>query len=210
MIDSDFSKLSKMLDAVSEYLQKEPLSTMAMKMYFQTLKDHSIEDIQVGVTAHLKDPKAGQFYPKAADIIKHIEGGEITADMVIAAAKLADTPMGCLARIHIGTWDLNNQDAFYLRQRATECLQLMPQWRQKAKMGNYSDHDISVMLKYNVNPAAPFAFGLAEPDNKSLLIERASRIKESPRHLSFINPAHTENDKTGVMATDTKKLTIGE
>jgi len=180
--------------------KQETLSNVALQIYFGALQRFTLEQIGDAVSAHLADTKEGQFFPKVANLVKHIEGGEITADMIIAAAKLADTPLGCLARIQIGSWDLDNQDGFYLRQRAAECLQLLPRWKIKAAGGDYSDHEVSVMLKYSVNPAAPFAFGLAAPENASALLKRAEKIAQSDRHLRFIEPPYDgDNDKSAGM-----------
>ena len=136
-----------------------------------------------------------------ANFIKHLEGGELSLDMIIAAAKLKETPLGCLCSIHIGSWDLNNQDAFYLRQRAAECLQLLPQWKARAVNGDYSDHEIYVMIKYRIHPLSPFSFGLSAPAHSTGLMARFSDIARSNQYLKFIEPAHehSQEEKTAPM-----------
>ena len=207
MNDSDKANFKELFDGLADYYRQDRLGKLPMQIYFGALQKFSFESVSQAASAHLADTKSGQYFPKAADLIKHVEGGEITADMIIAAAKLGDTPLGLLAHIHIGSWDLNNQDAFYLRQRAAECLQLLPQWKAKAAAGEYSDHEISVMLKYDVSPAAPFAFGLAAPANAQALIERAAEIKQSPRHLKFIEPPHDQSEsyKSATMHPEMQK-----
>ncbi len=45
-----------------------------LKFAFECLKQFDLADIQRAVMAHAQDPEAGQFAPKPADIIRHIEG----------------------------------------------------------------------------------------------------------------------------------------
>lgn len=206
MIDSDLAQFTDILDSLSDYYQKDPLKPMAVKIYFRALAGYSLAQIGEGVNAHLTG-KWGHRFPLASDISDHIEGGTITADMIVAAAKLAETPLGCLARIHIGTWDLNNQDSFYLRQRAEECLQKLPEWKARAQAGEYTDHEMSVLLKYEIRPDAPFCLGAISPANSQQLLERAKRIEESPRHQAFIEPPYQgDNEKSGEMHPDIKAL----
>ena len=206
MNDSDKSGFLALLNGLSDYYRQDKLTVIGVQIYFGTLKRFSLEQITTAASAHVGDVKSGQFYPKAADLIRHLEGGDITQDMIIAAAKLRDTPLGCFCAIHIGSWDLNNQDAFYLRQRASECLQLLPQWKERAAAGDYSSQEISVMLKYDIHPLTPFAFGLAAPLNTELLLERFNEVKASAEHARFIEPIHehSEDDKTAPISEEVR------
>ena len=195
MDNSDKIKFKELMDGLTEYYQikspkLEKLSVIALQLYFGTVKSYSLEQVMEAASKHMGDAKRGMFFPVAADLIIQLEGGEITAEMIVAAAQLSETPLGCLARIHIGSWDLSGADAFFLRQRATECLQFLPDWKGRAARGEYSDHEISVMLKYKVSPTAPLAFGLAAPAINNELLARTKEIEQSPRHLRFIEPAY--------------------
>lgn len=196
MNNNDLGALADMFDALSEIYQKDPLSEISLKMYFQCLAGYSFEDVSRAVNCHMVSDRHGSYFPKIADIVRHLDGGEITADMIISAAKLAKTPLGCLARIKIGTWDLSGGDPFYLKQRATECLLELPEWKARASKGDYSNHEISVMLKYDVSPSAPFSAGLAAPPVNTGLIERATEIELSERHKRFIEPAYDPNTQS--------------
>ena len=77
MIETDLAQLAERLDSLSEYYQRDPLRPMAVKIYFNALKAYGIEQIDDAVTMHLQDSESGKFYPKAADLIKHLEGGEL-------------------------------------------------------------------------------------------------------------------------------------
>lgn len=181
MNEDDFKGFSEILDGLTEYYQKkEPLSDMAVTLYFDALSPYSISDITKAITLHIRDPKAGQFYPKVGELIKHMDGGEITVDIIVAAAKLRDTPLGCSAHVIIGTWNLDNLDSYALRQLAHQCLPKIQEWRQ----GEFDDHEISVMIKHNVNPAGPLLKGIRTvPGNGAELLERGARIEKTPKHL---------------------------
>jgi hypothetical protein len=192
MIDSDLAKFSEILDSLSEYYQRDPLSPMAVKIYFRALIEFPIESIGDAVSAHIQHPETGKFYPKAADLIKHLEGGTVTADQVVAAAKLADTPLGILARIHIGTCDLDSTDRFYVRQRAEEVLQLLSVWKARATKGEYTDHEISIMIKYGVDPRQPFYTGLAAPQDQTGLLAHINHVTGTRRHQELIEPPYRD------------------
>jgi len=219
MNDSDKAGFKELMTGLTAYYKTfnpklEPLTTMALRIYFNALKNYTLEQIMDAAGNHATDPKQGMFFPAAANLVKYLEGNEITADMIVAAAKLADTPLGCLAAIHIGSWDLSHQDAFYLRQRATECLQLMPKWRHRALIGEYTDHEISIMIKHNVDPCGPIAFGMAAPANVGRLLERQEQIKATRRHQEVLAAPYAPSgeiknqDALGIKAiTDKLRLT---
>lgn len=194
MFDSDKKQFFELIMGFAElYRLKEKPSQMAVRLFFGALSDYTIDQIMSAADIHAKKSK---FFPTPADFITILDGGEITQSEIIAMARLAKTPLGCLARIHIGTWDLDTQNAFYLADRASECLALLPEWRSAAKNGDYTDHQLSVMLKHNVNPVSAFADGIAGPANPALVVERANRISGSERHLAFIEKVEPAgNDK---------------
>ena len=194
MNKQDVEQLGSILIALCEYYNRDNLSHPAVMMYAEDLQEYSMDQIIAAIKDHRRSPDGGQFYPKISDLIKRLEGGEITEDMIIAAAKNPETPLGCLARIRIGSWDLSSADSFYLRQRAAECKFALPEWREKAKAGSFTDHEVSVMLKYNVNPSAPLHNGLAPPAINLDLIDRAKGIGSSPRHLRFIEKPYSGDD----------------
>jgi len=191
MNHSDKSAFKELLDGVSDYYQKPKLSKMALQIYFGALDRFTIEDVTRATSAHVQDTASGSFYPKAADLIEYLEGGEIKADDIVAAARLADSPLGILSRIHIGSHDLSNLNAFDLRQRAAECLQLLPGWKARAQDGEYTNHEISIMVKHGVNPAQPFSMGLASPQNAQALISRVDEVSRTDRHKELLDTPYS-------------------
>ncbi len=189
MKDSDKVDFKALMDATSDYYQKDLLTGLVLKMYFSALERFSFDQVQHAISRHIQHPSGGRFYPKAADIVQHIEGGSFTTDEIIAQARLKNTPLGILCRIQIGSWDLVHQsNMFYLKQRAEECLQLMPQWLARAAQGEYTDNEISVMLKHGVSPMSPFTHGLPAPSNQQALSDRICSVSHAERHQKRIAP----------------------
>jgi hypothetical protein len=196
MNDNDKQAFKDLMDGVAEmYNPDKKLSAIALKLYFGALQPYSLEQVSYAISSHVVDPSHGTFFPKAADIVRKIEGGDLTQDQIISAARIADTPLGILCRIQIGTFDLDNQkDMFYLRQRAQECLDKMPEWKARAVAGDYTDHEIAIMLKWEVDPTKPFSTGLCAPQNAEKLLVRSSTIEQSSRYLAVTQEPH-EHDK---------------
>jgi len=192
MLNSDGSKFLALMNSISEYYQKPPFSELVIKIYFNGLNDFTYQQVEYGMGKHVADQKAGQFMPKIADIIRHIEGQAITTDQIIAAARLHNTPLGVLARIQIGSFDLRySYNMFYLKQRAEECIQLLAQWKAKADMGTYSDHEVSMMLKHSVSPCAPLHDGLPPPRNAEHMAERMEIVRKTARHALLLEAPYS-------------------
>ena len=191
----DGDKFLGFMNALAEYYGKPAMSTVVVTMYFNGLQDYSYSQVEQAASKHMQSG-TGQFIPKIADFVRHIEGGQVTADQVIASARLANTPMGILCRIQIGSFDLGAKgDMFYLRQRAEECLQLMPEWKERASAGDYTNHEISMMLKFDIDTEAPFHIGLIGPECSGDLPERVSKIQGSPRHEFLLESPHKDDEE---------------
>ena len=187
MIDQDKRAFKQRMDALTEYYGKDQLSEIGLEMYFSPLERFSIDQIKHAISSHLNNTKSGQFMPKVADFVRILEGGEITTDQVIAAARNKKTPLGIFCRIQIGHWDLDHQgDMFYLKQRAEECIQNLPEWKARALKGDYTEHEISMMLKYRVSPLTPFMNGLPAPGNTDQLRLKVNEVLGSERHALML------------------------
>tara|TARA_R110002153_G_scaffold191269_2_gene344248 strand:+ start:13433 stop:14083 length:651 start_codon:yes stop_codon:yes gene_type:complete len=201
-------ELSEILDGLSGYYQRDTLSPMAIQIYGMALEEYPIETIKMAVRSHISNCESGQYYPKASDLIRNIQGGNLTADQIIGMARNKTCPLGVLARIHIGTGDLDNcNNPFYLKQRAEEVLLMLPEWRKRAMQGDYSDHEISMMLKHNVSAVAPFFAGLAPPVAANEINDRALRIEQSSRHQENIKPAYVPSGDKDQIGTKLSVIT---
>lgn len=211
MDDSNKREFKELMDGLSEYYQREKLSAPALQIYFAAMARFTLTQIKWAITRHVQDPSTGQFYPKVADVVRLVEGGDITTDEILAEARLAKTPLGILCRIQIGTWDLTYQtDMRYLKQRAEECLYLLPEWKRKAATGDYTDHEISIMLKHGVDPVASLYEGLPPPSNRQALAARAKEIEQTPRHQFLLEKIEEEADKDVKMDPEVAKFIAEE
>lgn len=78
MTEHDFDQFSAVMAALCEYYGKPKLSDMAVGLYFGALLEYPLADVQHGLTAHINNPDSGQFFPKAADVIREISGSSDT------------------------------------------------------------------------------------------------------------------------------------
>jgi len=197
MSPDNLKELSVLLDTTSEYYQRPNfLSDAAVCLYASALSEYSISQIRDGLSKHIRSGKAGQFFPKAVDIISHISGAELSHDEVIAMASLKNCPFGILAMMKISDWSLSNLNSFELKPYAQECIELLPEWREKAEKGTYTDHEIRIMLKYGVNPSAPLYRGISPlPENQELI----SRSKKIYGQLK-IDEKKQEEERQGLLA----------
>lgn len=70
----DMEKFQQILNWVFSYYEKE-LTDLTYEMYWNGLKEHSIEQVQEAFNAHLQHPEDGKWWPKVSDIIKNCKGG---------------------------------------------------------------------------------------------------------------------------------------
>lgn len=206
MNNQDWPKLQNMLNGLGEYYQqKEPLTKMAIDIYFGALIKYDFETIRKAAMQYVSTARSSQFtpkIPKASDIILIIDGGSITKDEVLAAARAKNTVLGVLSCIVIGTHDLNNSTNMeYLKSRAQECIDLTPEWREKARTNSYTPHELAVMRKYGVQPSSSLTGSVAiqydttGDDSTAYLKLMSSEVKPLPE----CTKAETDDNHKRVM-----------
>lgn len=143
-----------------------------IRLVFSDLIDFDLRDVLVATN---KLARKSSYKPTVHGVIEILNERGIyckkddvkppSVDKIIALARLANTPLGILAMIQIGSYDLQNRDGFYLKQRAEEVLVLFDSFVRKCISGDYSKHELLTMKKYGVNPLARLAKGLPVPKN---------------------------------------------
>ena len=88
------------------------------------------------------------------------EEKELTWKGVIALARNPVTPIGVLARIHIKSFNLNEKKDLDLHYEAQQFLDDLPDMKARALAGNYTQHEVNVMIERGVRPTAPFMDGM--------------------------------------------------
>lgn len=176
--------------AVAQMTMNQNLTDAAMKLAFNILSAYELEDISNAVHAHLRDPENGKWMPKPADIIQKMNGTLPKPAEIVGLARANNSPLGCFARMIIGKWDLDNQDSFYLNQRAEEVKAKLPEFIARARKGEYTNGEIALMKSQNVEFDSPLCPGLPGPKTKIVkgIVERAKTI---PSHV----PANIQNPK---------------
>ena len=182
-----------------DYYDKTELSNGVLLMYFDSLATFSLDEVKAAASRHVSSPDHGAFMPKVGCLIRQLDGATVSPDMIIAAAKLKKSPLGILARIHIGTWNLNNLGSFDLRQHAIECQDLMESWKERAANGEYSGHELSIMIKHGVDPAAPFTNGISGPKDLPALASRIEKLTGNSRHEFLLG---NDNEKPSDESVD--------
>jgi len=57
-------------------LYSKPVSEGAKMLAFKLLINYSLQDIQTALQAHMTDPVSGQFMPKPADVVRHVQNSK--------------------------------------------------------------------------------------------------------------------------------------
>ena len=89
MIDSDkvnFETLLRGIAGVFSTTKSINVDRPMLQVYFMSLSEYSYQQVEWAIGEHLKDPVDGKFFPKPANIIKHLEQSKSTVD---ERAKLA-------------------------------------------------------------------------------------------------------------------------
>lgn len=73
MTPSDYPAFVEAWSQVAEVYGKAP-SDGAMNLIFNSLRRYDLNAIKQALTAHVNDTQHGDFLPKPADIVRHIEG----------------------------------------------------------------------------------------------------------------------------------------
>lgn len=73
------------------------VSPQLLSIAFESLRAYTIEEVRIGLTRHIQSPDTGQFFPKPADVIKHIDGN--SGSRAIVAWNKVDKAIR-----HVGAW----------------------------------------------------------------------------------------------------------
>lgn len=79
MDDSDKKEFAILFYGTGELYDKAVTKNL-LQIYFDALKGFTIEQVKDGVSKHALDPKHGTFFPKPADIVRHLQVDEPSAE----------------------------------------------------------------------------------------------------------------------------------
>lgn len=75
MQHSDKPKFAQAITVLGEIYGKEVSQTL-IGVYYNALENWPIEEVSRAIQAHTRDTENGQFFPKPADLIRHLEGSQ--------------------------------------------------------------------------------------------------------------------------------------
>lgn len=79
MLDSDKDQFKMLMVGIGELYGKE-ITKPLMRIYFSALTNYSLEQVESGINAHTMDSKHGSFFPKPADIARHLQTDEVSTE----------------------------------------------------------------------------------------------------------------------------------
>ncbi len=74
----NFEKLVRATATMYPNIKPENISTMMLKLFFSSLSKFTFEQVAYGFEAHISDSVDGKFFPKPANIIKHLEAEQLS------------------------------------------------------------------------------------------------------------------------------------
>lgn len=79
MQDSDKDEFKMLMIGIGELYNKE-ITKPLLRIYFSALTDYSLSLVEKGINVHTMDAKHGTFFPKPADIVRHLQVDEPSAE----------------------------------------------------------------------------------------------------------------------------------
>lgn len=80
MLDSDKANFETLLRGIADVFSSTKTIVVNMPMlqvYFMSLGGYSYQQVEWAIGEHLKDPVDGKFFPKPANIIKHLAANDL-------------------------------------------------------------------------------------------------------------------------------------
>ena len=175
------------LNALTDiYRPTNPLSASSIALYEAALSGYSTEQVRMAIGKYLESNAT--YFPSPGKLIEIIAGPKPDPSELIGMARAANCPLGILARIYIGTFDLNNANDFYLKDRAEEFLCGFEQIVKRASAGDYTDHELAIMAKHGVNPAMGLVSGFPPTrEVRQSLSARLSSLKALEKPVGHSN-----------------------
>lgn len=99
MQPNDYDDFVLMLNATAELLAPaRPLSAVAISMWWNVMRPYDLPAVRQAFDRHMRNPDAGQFMPKPADVLRMMTGS--TQDSALVAWSKVDRAVRL-----VGTWE---------------------------------------------------------------------------------------------------------
>lgn len=83
MLDTDKDMFTELLEGIADVFstaKKVNVTLPMLQVYFISLSEYSYQQVEWAIGEHLKDPVDGKFFPKPANIIKHLQQTEVSTE----------------------------------------------------------------------------------------------------------------------------------
>jgi len=77
---ADFESLLRGIADVFSTTKSIVVNRPMLQVYFMSLSEYSYQQVEWAIGEHLKDPADGKFFPKPANIIKHLKVNELSTE----------------------------------------------------------------------------------------------------------------------------------
>ena len=205
--------LTSLQDAKGGYYPtKTPMNEMTLGIYLVALSPYSFAEVQLAIQKHIMTPDNGQFFPKVADIVKHL-GVKQSRDYgwqdVIEGARNPKTPCDVLARIHIKSFYLDSYENLSLKHRADTFLDNIEEDKARALAGEYTQHEIVTMISHKVKVSTPFMVGMPQCADKGGLRAKYDKAIQSPLHIENVARIKSR-ERNGLTDLEGQKKVLNE
>jgi len=184
-----FCELLEGIAGVFSTTKKIEVTVPMLQVYFMTLSEYSYQQVEQAIGKHLKDPKHGTFFPKPADIVRHIDSNQ---QCVEDRAKLAWIEiLGEVRRTgSYGNLDIEDKQAIAALKAICTWKELcgtnqdQMQWIQKRFVDTYETYDKTPLdMLPNKLP------GLIYLDkHKTERLENKDRGKQFSKLMNMVKP----------------------
>lgn len=189
MDNSDKKEFAILFYGTGELYDK-PVTKNLLQLYFDALKQFSIEQVKEGVSQHALDPKHGSFFPKPADIVRHLQTGQLSPE---EKAEL------CWAQIErsirtIGSWGSLDLDD----KQGLAALKSFTTWKSLCEMDSSKltwakKEFVSMYSTYEKTPIEMLPSSL--PGRVELVEHKEKGVQDMKNILEGINKNRLENKK---------------
>ena len=149
MIEQDKDSFCELLEGIAGVFsttKKIDVTRPMLQIYFMSFSEYSYQQVEWAICEHLKDPIDGKFFPKVANIMKHLTASELSVEeqSLTAWAEI----MHCL-RVNgaMGGLKIENKQAIAALKAFTTwkdfcSMDVSKQtWAKKEFMSHYSTYD---------------------------------------------------------------------
>ena len=180
MLKQDYAQFTTALDNACMDIGKDPMSKERRQSLFNRYAGFDLATMQAAIFAASGDDQVSFSGITPAILNKHL-GVKALVDLewgdVIAHAKNKSSPMGVLASLHIGSFELKERTNLENMVAAKSFLLELPKIAADLSAGIISDHALTIMHKNGVYPdRVPFMAGLPLPHGHVLLSSRTNEV----------------------------------